>query len=120
MTYADDHASALADLTEAGTAVTFTRTLPGTYDPSTDTWSGGSTTTVAGYAMRVKGNPLQYQALELIQSESPTLLFTPSTYGEMPALGSQVTWNSLAYTVRAVDPVSPDGTAIVARVIVSR
>ena len=118
--YAPEATSALADIKAAGAAVTFTQTVPGTYDPATDTWTSPSAVTVAGYAIRVKGNPIRYQALELIQSESPTLLFAPTTAGSLPAVGSAVTWNSIAYTVRDVEPVAPDGQPIIARIIVSR
>lgn len=92
MSYAPDHAGALVDIQAAGAAVTFSHTNPGTYDAATDTWSSASTTTVTGSAMRVRGNPLVYQALELIQSEAPTLLFAPNTYGSLPALQSAVVW----------------------------
>ena len=120
MSYAPDHASALADVAAAGASVTFTSVTPGTYDESTDTWSGGSSSTVTGSAVRVRGNPREDEALELIQSEAPSLLFTPTTYGQLPALNASVTWNSIVYTVRSVEPVAPDGTAILARVIVAR
>jgi hypothetical protein len=120
MTYAAEHADALAMVAEAGASVTFTLTIPGTYDAATDTWTGGSTSTVTGDAIRTRGNPERYKALELIESESPALLFTPDTYGDLPALNSTVSWNSTTYTVRDVDPIAPDGTAIAARVIVVR
>jgi hypothetical protein len=118
--YASDHAGALLDVTEAGSAVTFTRTNPGTYDATTDTYSSPSTSTVTGDAIQVAGNPEQYKALELIESEAPTLFFTPDTYGQLPELGDTVVWNSVTYTVRAKQPIAPDGTAIAARLVVAR
>lgn len=118
--YAQDHAGALLDLTEAGAAVTFTHVTPGTYDASTDTWTDAVDASVSGYAIRTRGNPLRYQALNLTQSESPSLLFTPTTYGQQPAIGSTVTWDSVSYTARDVEPVEPDGTAILSKVVVSR
>lgn len=120
MSYAADHAGAVADVQAAGARVTFTLSSPGTYTDATDAWTSATTTTVAGYAIRVGGNPVRYAELNLRQSEAPTLLFTPSTYGSLPALGSSVTWNSLVYTVRDVQPLAPDGTAILARVVVAR
>lgn len=120
MSYAPDHASALLDLTRAGAAVTFTLTRPGTFSPSTDTWSTPTETTVTGAAVRVKGSPLTYQRLNLAPSEAPTLLFTPTTYGDVPALGSAVVWGSVTYVVKDVEPLAPDGTAILSRVVVAR
>lgn len=116
--YAEDHASALADVQEAGTAVTFTRTA-NDYAPTTGV-SVITETTVEGYAIRDKGNPLTYQALGLRQSEAPTLFFVPTTQGELPAPGDAVTWRSLVFTVRDVLAIEPDGDPIAAYVVISR
>lgn len=89
-----------------------------TYTPTTDT-STVSSASVAGYAVRTRGNPKVYEALKLIESEAPTLLFSPTTYGSMPDLGATVTWNGKTYTVRDVLPVAPDGTGIIAKVVVA-
>lgn len=118
MSYATDHAGALADLTASGAAVTFSYSTV-TYTPATDAQTTTSAT-VTGYAMQVKGEPRQYQALELIESEAPTLLFAPTTYGSLPPLRSTLTWGGETYSVRAVSPLAPDGTAILARVVVAR
>jgi hypothetical protein len=118
--YATDHAGAYADILAAGAAVSFSAITAGTYDGATDTWSTPSTTTVGGVAMRVRGNSLTYQALELVQSEAPTLLFAPSTYGATPALGMTVEWDGVVYTVRSVEPVAPSGDTVIARVVVAK
>ena len=120
MSYSEDHASALADVQDAGASVAFSLVSAGTHDPATDTWSGGSTTTVTGSAVRTAGNPERYKALELVESEAPTLFFTPDTYGSLPDQGSTVSWGGVTYTVRDVDPVAPDGTAIGAYVVIAR
>ena len=119
-TYAPDHASALADVADAGAAVTFTSTNPGTLDEATGLYTSGTTTTTAGYAVRVRGTPKTYVALSLKESEAPTLLFTPTTYGSLPSLNATVAWGGVTYTVRDVEPVAPNGTAILARVVVAR
>lgn len=104
--------------------VTFTRGAPGVYDPATDTWSAGSVTTITGSAIQVKGDPQKYQALELVMSTNPTLLFTPSVYPlrafteEFVLPGDHVDWNGVTFTVKDVDPVAPDGFVIVARIVV--
>lgn len=120
MSYATEHASALGQITDAGTAVTFTKVVPGEYDAATDTWTDDDDQTVSGYAIRVKGDPETYQSLGLVEHEAPTLLFAPTTYGDLPALGATVAWGGEAYTVKNVDPLAPDGTAIIARVVVQR
>lgn len=116
--YASEHASAKADVGAAGASVTWTRTT-NTYTDPTDTIVP-ATTTITGSAIRSRGNPLKYSALGLVQSEAPTLFFTPTTYGECPLPGDTVTWNSVLYTARDVEPIAPSGAAIAARVIVSR
>lgn len=87
-----------------GAAVTFTHTAPGTHVPSTGRFGAASTSSVAGYAMRVPGDPETYAALELIESKAITLEFTPTTVGGMPTLDSAFTFDSVSYTVRSVDP----------------
>ena len=98
--------------------VTFTRTTQ-TYNPTTGVTTS-ATSTVAGHAIRVRGDTETYRALSLIQSEAPTLLFTPATYGEVPQPGDAVTWAHVDYRVRDVNPLEPDGVVILARVIIIR
>ena len=100
-------------------AVTFTRTTTTYTDPTTGATTV-ATSTVVGQAMRVRGRPYTYQALSLIESEAPTLFFTPTTYGECPQPGDTVTWANIAYRVRDVDPIAPDGVVIAARIVVVR
>lgn len=101
--YATDWAGALADVRAAGAAVSFV-----------------GATTVSGYAIRTKGNPKRYVALKLVETESPTLFFVPSTFGTVPALNDLVTFGGTEYAVADVEPFMPDGTAIFSRVIVTR
>lgn len=116
MSYAADHASAVADLRDAGAAVTFTRTVQA-HDEATGQVTP-TETTIAGYAIRDTGRPDRYARLALLPSRAPTLLFAASTYGDAVALGDVVTWGGLTYTVRDIEPVAPDGTPIVASVVV--
>jgi hypothetical protein len=118
VTYVVEHAAALADVRLAGTAVTFSRSTT-TYTEATDVASL-ATTTVAGYALRVRGDPERYRALSLVESAAPTLLFVPTTYGDRPEVGDTLTWESATHTVRDVSPLAPDGTPILARVVVGR
>jgi hypothetical protein len=120
MSYRSDHRGALAEVTAAGAAVTFTTDRPGSYNPATDVWTAGTAGSVTGYAMQVDGDPREYERLGLVQSEAPTLLFTAETYGEQPGLGDRVAWGGGAFTVRSVRPLAPDGTAILSYVVVAR
>ena len=120
MAYTSENADALADVRDAGAAVTFTLGSPGTYDAAADQWTSPSTTTVAGHAIHTRGNPETYRDLGLVEAEAPTLLFVPTTFGEVPDLGYRVTWASVVYTVKQVQPLMPDGTVIMARVVVGK
>ena len=99
-------------------SVVFTRTVPGTYNPATDTFTTPTETTIPGSAIQVRGDPETYRAMSLIQSEAPTLFWTPATYGEYPEPGDTVVWASTTYTVRDVLKIQPDGVCIAVRVIV--
>jgi len=114
------HGRMRSALQRKGAAVTFTWTVS-TTDPLT-----GETTTVvssvAGHAVQDHGatSPEEYQRLALVESEAPTLFFTPTTVGEKPELGATCTWGGDAFTVRSVRPFAPAGTALGAYVVVSR
>lgn len=116
--YARQWTSALRLMTRKGAPVTFTLITPGTENIATGARGATATTAVSGYAARTKGKPLTYQRLALIESESPTLEFVPSVYGQQPALNSTVQFGGKSYTVADVDPVAPDGVTILARVVV--
>jgi hypothetical protein len=114
VTYAPDHADVVATLAEDGAAVTFTRTSPGTYDATTDTYTTPTTSTVAGYAVQDDAGA-QRKAGEVIAEGNVVLLFTPSTRGSLPTAGYTTTWNSTAYTVmRTFREINPDGAGVIA------
>jgi hypothetical protein len=120
MSYASDHADALAALQSAGARLTFTLKSPGEYDALTDTRTEPEVLEAKGAAMEVKGDPEEYAALGLIRSSSVTLLFAPSTYGLAPDLaGYSVTWGGKEYVVKSTEPLAPDGNAILTRVVCS-
>jgi hypothetical protein len=113
------HARVFALLARKGQRATFARELAGDYDPLTDTFSGASSNYVTGRAMRVTGDPTRYQALELVPSEAPTLIFAPDTVGALPSPGASIAFGGVVYTVRDVVPVAPDGVALFAQIIVT-
>jgi hypothetical protein len=106
--------------------ITFTRVTQ-TYIPSMDTMTSVETTVTGdAFAKRITGaDALRYQELGLRLSETIMLLFTPTTYGELPAPGDTVVWppagtNATTYTVRDVSQFAPDGVTILAYVACSR
>lgn len=116
--YATKAASARTKVGAKGAAVTFTRANPGTYDASTDGFTGASDDTVAGAAIEMEGSLEQYQALGLIAADARTLFFTPDAFGQVPALDSVVIWGGVTYAVKSRAPFAPDGTAISVTVII--
>lgn len=101
-------------------STTFTYSTPGTYDGETRTWSTPTSTSITGSAMQVQGDPEKYKALGLVESEAPTLLFVPNTYGDAIGVGWTVTWANKNYTVTDVSHVAPDGVVILTRAVVTR
>jgi hypothetical protein len=92
---------------------------------STQTASTGATTvsdsTVAGAAMRVRGNPTIYKDLGLVESAAPTLLWSAETYGDRAQLGDELTWAGATVRVKSIDETDPDGAGpIVSRLVVAR
>jgi hypothetical protein len=102
-TYTADHASALADVKAAGAAISFV-----------------GTSTVAGYAIPLRGMPKQYRATRLVEGQGPVLFFVPTTYGQRPALNALGTWAGQEYAVKDEEPFDPDGTAIFSFVALER
>lgn len=116
--FAADHAGALADLGQDGAPVTFTLSTS-TYDAATDTTTV-TESTAAGQAVRLPGDRKRYEALNLRETDAITLLVGLSTYGANVALGARFTFGGQTWTVRAVDPLQPDGTTIVQTVVGAR
>lgn len=118
--YDAEASSALADITDAGAAVTFSRGGGQVYDPATDTWSGGSSTPVTGQAIQVKGNPDRFAALSLVLVDPVTLVVAAYGFGISPRPGDTMLWAGVTYTIKDVEPTGPDGAAIVYRITGSR
>lgn len=104
--------------------VTFTRTRQAVTD-STDRVVP-TTSSITGNAIMVRGKPERYRALSLDLSTMPTLLFTPDSYpllaftSESVQPGDKCTWNGEAYTVKDFEPVGPDGSVIIGRVVIAK
>lgn len=110
--YTEDHAGAVADVAEAGAAITFTLTTPGTLDPATETYSSPTTVTIAGYATENEDDSEEFRALSLVHASVKSLFFTPSTLGQFPLVGYTTTWGGQSYTVKQTKPYGPNGSVI--------
>lgn len=103
---------------------TFVRTSPGIQDPTTEKFSGASSSGITGAAIQVRGDPMRYAALKLSIDTMPTLFFTPTVYGlrantdDFVIPGDSVVWAGKTFIVKSVDPIAPDGIVIAARIIV--
>lgn len=96
---------------------TFTRVIQ-TVDPNTGLLGIPTTTTITGSAVRVRGRPETYQKLGLIDSQAPTLFFTPTNYGDTPLPGDTVVFGGVTFTTQDVEVIAPDGVTIAARCVV--
>jgi hypothetical protein len=108
---------ALDTISKKGATVTFPGTNTGAvYDPATDTWSGGSTTAVAGKAVQTKGDVDRFKALNLVLVNPVSLLIAAKNLAVTPLPGMTFTWAGKNYTIKDVDPVAPDGVPILFKV----
>ena len=68
--------------------------------------------------MEIDGDPDLYKALELIETENPTLLFKPTIAGQLPPLGASVPWGGETFTVKNIKRLAMNGTPTAARIVV--
>jgi hypothetical protein len=118
--YTAEHAGAAADVRSAGAPVVWTMAAPSAYDAATGLVGAPTVTEIAGYALRTRGNPARYRELGLVETEAPTFLFVAATFGALPALGGTMRFGGHTYTARDIEPLAPDGVAILARVVAQR
>lgn len=119
MSYTIEHAQAYADILAAGAAVTLVRRAAA-HTASTDA-AEITRSSIAGAAMKVRGNPKQYAPLGVTEHDSPTLLWAAATYGNAAQLNDELTWGGEPLRVVSIDETNPDGTGpIVSRLVVSR
>ena len=115
-TYAGIRSTAASLIAAKGAAVTLSRVSAGTYDPTTNTATGGSTTDYAVVAVAKKGNalrdPERFARLGLQRTASVTLLVAAQGLAITPQDGDRIGWGGVTYTVREVEPVAPDGAGI--------
>lgn len=103
---------ALATIARKGSPVTFGATTGGTYNPLTDTWSGGTASAITGQAVQIEGDPDRFAALNLVLVNPVTLLVAAKDLDVAPEPGMTFTWASKVYTIKDVDPTAPDGVAV--------
>jgi hypothetical protein len=96
-------------LTKYGQTVTLSRVTGATFDPTTGVDSGGSTTTWTGKGASFNYNSSEIDGAMIQESDIRLLLEAVST---TPAIGDQVTVDSVAYHVVSVNETSPGGVVV--------
>lgn len=116
--YSDEITSAQEALDDAGGAIAFTRSASG-YNGVTGQFSQAPVS-AATSALQVKANPMTISALAakgLVLLRPIAWLVAASKLGAfVPAFDDAATWAGTTYTVRDVQPLAPDGAAIMYRV----
>lgn len=106
---------ALATIAKSGAPVTFPGAgTAGTYDPLTDTWSGGAAgTDVVGRAVQIEGDVDRFATLKLVLNNPVTLMVAAAGLAVTPAIGMPFVWAGITYTIKDLEDVAPDGTPII-------
>jgi hypothetical protein len=114
-------ADALEAVREEGAAADFVLDIPGTLNPLTETYTGGSSETCAGFALGVASTQEDAAYVEgsLTIAQFATLFFVPSVFNTLPTMGSVVTWAGVARKVVGMRPLRPSGEVIASRVMVA-
>lgn len=122
MSYVDDRADAAKALAEAGQSLTLTYPGGMTYDPATGTasGSGGASQTVNGAFFPLssfrKLSAFRKSVGNIVDGDQQLLLSAQNTSGVAivaPKVNGTVTdANSNVWTLIAVDPLNPGGTAV--------
>lgn len=121
MSYASNHAAALASVRQRGTSLVFTGSgFPGENSDGTPAGAGAQTTVLAYGVEDVGGSPEEYARLGLIPGEAPRLFVVCDVYGDTPPIDGLCVWAGRTWQVRSVQPFRPDGLTIYAYVILSR
>lgn len=103
-----------ADVTFPGTA----SGAPGTYNPATDQFTSADPNADAtGKAVQIEGDPDRWSSLGLTLSNPVTLMIAASGLSVTPEVGMAIEWAGLAYAIRDVSSVAPDGVPILYTVI---
>lgn len=113
--YLSEQKSAAKDIKKAGAPVTFARGKQ-TYNDS-DSSLSGTEVSASSYAIRTKGNPVRLAALNLKLVQPVTLLVAAFYLAAfVPLPDDKMTFGGVVYTIKDIDPVAPDGAAIVYRI----
>jgi hypothetical protein len=87
-----------------------------TYNPATDTFTGGAATSASVPAIETRGDADRFAALGLTLSNPVTLIIAAEAIGFAPQPGMALGWAGLTYTIRDVEPTSLDGGPIMWKV----
>lgn len=93
------------------------------YNPSTGLWTGTEIAEYTASAVQDEGDPDRLSAANLVLVNPETLLVAARYRGALiprPVPNMVFTWAGLAYTIRLVDMLAPDGVPITYTVYGSR
>ena len=121
MDYVAKHAQLLSELRDQklGARADFSKSIPGEYDPLTDTVGAPTTNTVKTFAVSITpGTDQEYREMSLISNAAEMLMVVPVKINVIPGEDYVVHWAGAERTVRKIFPIRPAGVSIAARVIV--
>lgn len=117
MDYSADAASALEMISDAGAAVTFTRTAQ-TSSVATGAVTNGATTTATGYAVQLPATSGTIQGFDnatedaALATKRRRYLLVSTLGGFEPKFGDACTWAGETWTVMGCTPLTPAGTNV--------
>lgn len=121
MSYATDHAGALADVRAAGASVVFFRSSASLEGADGRLASAPASDGVFGYATEEEtGQPEEYVAFGLTIGEGPRLFTVLEQYGAEVPIGGTALFGGKTYRVAAVKPYRPDGVVLFSSVFLAR
>lgn len=117
MTFYADMAATAADLITAfGQPVTLTRSTPGSYDAATGTVTN-STTTQSGLGVEEAYSARSIDGALILSGDKKLMLSVETAAGAAitaPQVEDTVTFpDTSVWTIKAVEPLSPGGTALI-------
>jgi hypothetical protein len=113
MSYAAQQQTALSALTRKGAPIVVRRASSGSYDPLTDTETGGSTAETSSVALKLNPDDDWGPALTVGERAEFWLAALGMAFAPMP--GDELEFAGAKWRCDAVRPLDPDGTPILYR-----
>jgi hypothetical protein len=126
MDYNEVAADVLAALQEDGMAMTLRRTAGGTFNPSTGSYTGGTTTDytawglITAQSMPQSGNTGERFNGMLVQTDDQFILLAASGLTVTPAPGDLLVISAVIYSIVTLIAVKPGGVVLFYRLLVRK